>query len=85
MKTNQRRRGSETSLGNTYHCGLIFHLIRLLVIYPFAGSLPLVCDSSVLLIPPNQFYFPPMFREALLDIFGQHLLGESIRRVLDQY
>jgi hypothetical protein len=26
-----------------------------------------------------------MFRETLLDIFGQHLLGESIRRVLDQY
>jgi hypothetical protein len=45
MKTNQRRGGSETSLGNVYHCGLIFHLIRLLVIYPFAGSVPLVYDS----------------------------------------
>jgi hypothetical protein len=53
MKTNQRRRGSEGSLGNVYHCGLIFHLIRLLVIYPFASSLPLVGDSSILLIPPN--------------------------------
>jgi len=84
MKTNQRRGSSETSLGNVYHCGLIFHLIRLLVIYPFAGSLPLVYDSSVLLIPPNQFYFPPMFRKTLLDIFGLHL-QERIRCVLDQY
>jgi hypothetical protein len=70
-------------LGNVYHCGLIFHLIRLLVIYPFAGSLPLVYESSVL-VPPNQFYFPPMFRKTLLDIFGQHLLRGRIRRVLDR-
>jgi hypothetical protein len=26
-----------------------------------------------------------MFRKTLLDIFGQHLLRERIRRVLDQY
>jgi len=58
---------------------------KLLVIYPFTGSLPLVYDSSVLLIPPNQFYFPPMFRKTLLDIFGRYLLRERIRRVLDQY
>jgi hypothetical protein len=51
MKTNQRRGGSETLLGNVYYCGLIFYLIRLLIIYPFTGSLPLVYDSSVLLIP----------------------------------
>jgi hypothetical protein len=84
-ENKSEKRGSKTSSGNVYHCSLIFHLIRLLVIYPFAGSLPLVYDSSVLLIPPSQFYFPPMFRKTRLDIFGQHLFRERIRRVLDQY
>ena len=81
-ENKSEKRGSKTSSGNVYHCSLIFHLIRLLVIYPFAGSLPLVYDSSVLLIPPSQFYFP-MFRKTRLDIFGQHLFRERIRRVLE--
>jgi hypothetical protein len=84
-ENKSEKRDSKTLSGNIYYYSLIFHLIRLLVIYPFAGSLPLVYDSSVLLIPPSQFYFPPIFRKTHLDIFGQHLFRERIYRILDQY
>jgi hypothetical protein len=58
MKTNQRRRGSEGSLGNVYHCGLIFHYkTKLLVIYLIAGSLPLLYDSSIRIHPNPNFLF----------------------------
>jgi len=70
---------------NIYNCGLIFHFIRLLVIYPFAGSLPTVHYSSVLLILPGQFFFSGMFRKALLDIFRLHILWERIGSLLDEY
>ncbi len=57
MTINQIRRGSDGSLGNVYHCGLIFHYkTKLLVIYLIAGSLPLY-DSSIGIYPNPIFLF----------------------------
>ena len=48
---------------------VIFSFVRLLVIHPFAGSLPTIHYSFFLLTLPRQFFLSGMFRKALLNIF----------------
>ena len=51
-----REQGAETSFSNIHNYGLIFPFAKLLVIYPFAGSLP-TAHYSCFLILARQFFF----------------------------